>query len=67
MQADYPMHRFLFNPEFLTETTADRDMQFPNRQIVGYTAESRKDAELVMGILPRAPFETLFLRALRRW
>jgi nucleoside-diphosphate-sugar epimerase len=59
MQADYPMHRFLFNPEFLTETTADRDMQFPNRQIVGYTAESRKDAELVMGILPRAPFENI--------
>jgi UDP-glucose 6-dehydrogenase len=46
MQADYPMHRFLFNPEFLTETTADRDMQFPNRQIIGFTAESRKDAEL---------------------
>lgn len=59
MQEDYPQHRFLFNPEFLTETTADRDMQFPNRQIVGYTAESRKDAELVMGILPRAPFENI--------
>lgn len=59
MQTDYPMHRFLFNPEFLTETTADRDMQFPNRQIVGYTDESRRDAELVMGMLPRAPFEKI--------
>ncbi len=59
MQEDYPTHRFLFNPEFLTETTADRDMQFPNRQIVGYTAISRKDAELVMGLLPRAPFERI--------
>lgn len=55
----YPRHRFLFNPEFLTETTADYDMQFPKRQIVGYTPQSRCDAELVMGILPRALFEKI--------
>lgn len=59
MQERYPQHRFLFNPEFLTEVTADFDMIHPNRQIVGYTAQSRKDAELVMGILPRAPFEKI--------
>jgi UDPglucose 6-dehydrogenase len=53
----YPQHRFLFNPEFLTETTADFDMQHPNRQIVGYTRQGRRDAEKVMGMLPRAPFE----------
>jgi UDPglucose 6-dehydrogenase len=58
-QALYPQHRILFNPEFLTQTTADFDMQHPNRQIVGYTPESRRDAELVMGILPRAPFEKI--------
>ncbi len=58
-QALYPQHRILFNPEFLTETTADHDMQFPKRQMVGYTPESRRDAELVMGILPRAPFEKI--------
>lgn len=58
-QAMYPQHRVLFNPEFLTETTADYDMQFPKRQIVGYTPESRRDAELVMGLLPRAPFEKI--------
>jgi UDPglucose 6-dehydrogenase len=58
-QALYPQHRVLFNPEFLTETTADFDMQFPKRQIVGYTPESRRDAELVMGLLPRAPFEKI--------
>lgn len=59
MQAKYPEHRFLFNPEFLTETTADFDMVHPNRQIVGFTSQSRKDAELVMGLLPRAPFEKI--------
>lgn len=59
IQALYPQHRILFNPEFLTETTADYDMQFPKRQIVGFTPESRRDAELVMGLLPRAPFEKI--------
>lgn len=58
-QAMYPQHRILFNPEFLTETTADHDMQFPNRQIVGYTSASRRDAELVMGLLPTAPFSKI--------
>lgn len=58
-QAMFPQHRVLFNPEFLTETTVDYDMQHPNRQIVGYTDKSRSDAELVMGLLPRAPFEKI--------
>jgi UDPglucose 6-dehydrogenase len=58
-QAEYPQHRFLFNPEFLTETTVDQDMQKPNRQMIGYTKQSRRDAELVLGILPRAPFEKI--------
>ena len=47
IQALYPQHRVLFNPEFLTETIVDHDMQHPNRQIVGYTSVSRGDAELV--------------------
>lgn len=59
MQERYPQHRFLFNPEFLTEVTADFDMIHPNRQIVGYTPQSRKDAELIMGMLPRAPYEKI--------
>lgn len=59
VQTRYPQHRFLFNPEFLTEVTADFDMTHPNRQIVGYTPQSRKDAEMVMGLLPKAPFEKI--------
>jgi len=58
-QKQYPKHRFLFNPEFLTETRADQDMQSPERQIVGYTDESRQDAELVMDMLPDAPFKKI--------
>ncbi|MFH1838738.1 MAG: hypothetical protein ABH820_00385, partial [Patescibacteria group bacterium] len=59
MQQIYPQHRFLFNPEFLTQATADQDMQHPRRQIVGFTTQSRRDAETVMGLLPRAPFEKI--------
>lgn len=59
IQAKYPGHRFLFNPEFLTEATVDFDMAHPNRQIIGYTPQSRRDAEIVMGLLPRAPFEKI--------
>ncbi len=59
LQEMYPQHRLLFNPEFLTETTADYDMQHPCRQIVGFTPQSRCDAELVMGLLPRATFEKI--------
>jgi len=58
-QEQYPEHRFLFNPEFLTETRADQDMQFPERQIVGYTEASRQDAELIMDMLPNAPFQKI--------
>ena len=59
LQSAYPQHRFLFNPEFLTEATADEDMRHPNRQILGCTTQSRGDAERVMSLLPRAPFEKI--------
>ena len=40
LQEKYSQHKFLFNPEFLTELTADQDMAHPDRQIRGYTKES---------------------------
>lgn len=58
-QKMYPQHRIIFNPEFLTESRVDQDMQFPNRQIVGYTKESRRDAETVLDLLPDAPFKKI--------
>lgn len=57
LQADFPQHRLLCNPEFLTEDRAEQDMQFPNRQIMGFTEKSKQDADTVMALLPRAPFE----------
>lgn len=58
LQKKYPHHKILFNPEFLTEVTADQDMDYPDRQIIGYTKQSYNVAGDVMQILPLAPFES---------
>jgi len=58
-QKEYPHHKFLFNPEFLTELTADHDMIYPDRQIVGYTKESYNAAGDLMMLLPLAHFERI--------
>lgn len=59
MQEKYPQHKILFNPEFLTEATADQDMCYPDRQIVGYTDKSFTVAGDLMQLLPLAPFERI--------
>lgn len=58
-QEKYPQHKVLCNPEFLTEVTADQDMCYPDRQIVGYTKKSYDVAGDVLQILPLAPFERI--------
>jgi len=58
LQKKYPQHKILFNPEFLTEVTAEQDMDYPDRQIVGYTEQSHNVAGDVMQLLPLAPFES---------
>ena len=57
LQKKYPNHKLMMNPEFLTEETADQDMLYPDRQIVGYTEKSQTVAGDVMQLLPLAPFE----------
>ncbi len=59
LQEQYPEQKFLFNPEFLTELTADQDMGYPDRQIVGYTEKSHNVAGDVLLLLPLAPFEKI--------
>ena len=59
LQQKYPQHKILMNPEFLTEETADQDMLYPDRQIVGYTENSHSVAGDVMQLLPLAPFERM--------
>jgi len=59
LQKKYPQHKLLMNPEFLTEETADQDMDYPDRQIVGYTEKSHDVAGDLMQLLPLAPFERI--------
>jgi UDPglucose 6-dehydrogenase len=58
-QKQYPKHKVFFNPEFLTELTADQDMRFPDRQIIGYTSKSYNIAKDILHLLPLAPFERI--------
>jgi len=57
LQKKYPRKKFIFNPEFLTETQAWLDFIKPDRQIVGHTHKSFNDVKEVLNLLPRAHFE----------
>lgn len=57
LQEKFPHHNFLFNPEFLVEAKAGETMEEPDRQIVGYTKESKDLAEGIMNLLPHAPYK----------
>lgn len=59
LQKEFPQHRFMFNPEFLTEESADNDTRFPDRQIIGFTKESYSAVEDVLLQLPLAPYEKI--------
>ena len=57
LQRKYPRKRFIFNPEFLTESQAWLDFIKPDRQIVAHTLKSRGDTKEVLALLPKASFE----------
>jgi UDPglucose 6-dehydrogenase len=60
-QVRFPQHCFLFNPEFLREASAREDFVRPDRQIVGYTAQSRHLAERLLELLPPAPYQRVMM------
>ncbi len=55
----YPKHKILFNPEFLRESSPDRDFRKPDRQIIGYTPKSKYLAKKVLQLLPRASYQAI--------
>ncbi|MCA9361761.1 hypothetical protein KC906_00140 [Candidatus Kaiserbacteria bacterium] len=62
LQRDFPDIIVLHSPEFLAEKTAAFDAANPNRNIVGISAdtpEQRQAAELVLKVLPQAPYEAI--------
>lgn len=58
LQEKYPRHKFLFNPEFLTESQALSDFLNPDRQIVAHTSKSKDVASEVLLTLPIASFSS---------
>ncbi len=56
LQKQYPQHKILFSPEFLTVSQAWNDMIRPDRQIVGFTTNSIDAAHFVLSLLPKAPY-----------
>src|SRR3989344_3781361 len=56
LQNKYSKKRFIFNPEFLTESQAWEDFISPDRQIIGTTAKSSQDAVEVLNLLPLKNF-----------
>ena len=58
-QKEFSQHKILFNPEFLTEDTADQDLYSPDRQILGYTKQSQNLAKDILRQLPIAPYERI--------
>jgi UDPglucose 6-dehydrogenase len=50
----------MHSPEFLTEATASYDAEHPDRNIIGIPIDSkefREKAELVLSVLPKAPYK----------
>ena len=58
LQKKFVQHKFLFNPEFLTESQAREDFLKPVRQIVGYTEKSRDVALAVLNLLPVSYYQS---------
>ena len=56
-QKKYSHLKILFNPEFLTEKTSNKDFIKPDKQLVGYTEKSKDIAGEVLSILPFAPYK----------
>ncbi|MBI4224869.1 MAG: UDP-glucose/GDP-mannose dehydrogenase family protein [Candidatus Sungbacteria bacterium] len=54
-QKRFPKHDLLFNPEFLTEERAWENTIHPDRQLVGWTEQSKAHAAGVAALLPPAP------------
>ena len=61
IQEQYPDRTVFFSPEFLSEATARQDVSNPFVSIVGTTkpGEQEKEAELVLSVLPEAPYKRI--------
>jgi len=58
-QEKYPDKIFMFNPEFLTEITAEKDFSNPDMQILGVPHQGYEIATEVLSLLPPAPIMSI--------
>ncbi len=56
LQKKYPQKKFIFSPEFLTESQVWLDFSRPDRQILGPTEQARDSVKEIQMLLPLAPF-----------
>jgi len=59
LQKKYPELLLFFNPEFLSEKTAEADFINPDRQIIGYTNKSYCYAQEILHLLPQSPYDVI--------
>lgn len=59
LQKLYPDIFILHSPEFLSSATAAHDARHPVRNVIGTTARSKHLAEVVLGVLPKAPYNLI--------
>lgn len=59
MQKRFSMLNILFNPEFLSESTAEADFSNPDRQLIGYTEKSYKYAVDTLHLLPQSAYDVI--------
>ena len=57
LQMAFPQHKFIYNPEFLTEMTAWEDFTKPQFQILGMPHQSLDLVHDIFSILPEAPIK----------
>lgn len=56
IQRMLPDRYFIHSPEFLTEATAQADAANPERNLLGYTKQSKRFCPLVRSVLPNAVY-----------
>ena len=59
LQEQHKQHKILFVPEFLSEVTAEYDIENPTRNIIGTTSASHNKARSVLALLPKAEYNTI--------
>lgn len=59
LQDQFPQHRIIYNPEFLTEATAWWDFTRPTMQILGIPHIGLKLASEIFELLPEAPVKRI--------